>query len=243
MLDLPAAARLGCWLNAWIAGRASADAAITGITGGTAKASFSGLLSEPAASLPPALLLGEVRRHGVARASVALPLPGDLVGLGGPSAFNLDAVDAGQAVLLVGTGLGLVPSVGRTTTTWVASAANPPTHLPDVASADRELKQHLLAAADCLAALDVAAWSPDAADAVLNLSAPMAYDEVMFGSAVAARLVTSGLRCTEIVRVALRDDGGSLTAASSTRRREALLPLRRAALSAIVTGCSSVDGR
>jgi hypothetical protein len=174
--------------------------------------------------------------------SVALPLPGDLVGLGGPSAFNLDAVDAGQAVLLVGTGLGLVPAIGAPTT-WVAGAANPPVHLPDVASADRELKQHLLSAADCLAALDVAAWSPDAADAVLNLSAPVGYDEVMFGSAVAARLVTSGVRCTEIVRLALRDDGGSLTASSSTRRRQALLPLRRAALSAIVAGCSSVDGR
>jgi len=242
MLDLPAAARLGCWLNAWIAGRASADATITGITGGTGKASFSGLLAESAASLPPALLLREVRRRKVARASVALPLPGDLVGLGGPGAFNLDAVDAGQAVLLVGTGLGLVPSLGPTTN-WVASAADPPSHLPDVASADRELKQHLLGAADCLAALDVAAWSPDAADAVLNLSAPVDYDEVMFGSAVAARVVTSGLRCYEIVRLALRDDGGSLTAAASSRRREALLPLRRAALSAIVAGCSSVDGR
>jgi hypothetical protein len=112
-----------------------------------------------------------------------------------------------------------------------------------VATADRELKEGLISAAATLAALDVASWSPDAADALMNLRAPVSFDAPMtFGSAVAARLVSSALRCVEIVRMALSDDGGALTAAESASRREALIPLRRASHAALVAACSSLDG-
>jgi hypothetical protein len=239
---VPPAARLGCWLNAWIAGRTSADEAITGITAGRETVSFRGL--EPELDLPPAMMLGEIRRREVTRVTVALPVPGDLTGLGGPSEFNVGALDAGQAVLLSGAGLGLVPASQPGATTWVAAPANPPPYLPDVATADRELKQGLVTAATNLAELDVASWSPDAADALMNLRAPASFDAPMtFGSAVAARLVASALRCVEIVRMALSDDGGALTAAESASRREALVPLRSASHAALVAACSSLDGR
>lgn len=235
MFVVPPAARLGCWLNAWIAGRTSADEAITGITAGGGTVAFRGL--GPDVDLPPAMMLGELRRREVTRVTVALPVPGDLTGLGGPSEFNVGALDAGQAVLLSGVGLGMVPASRPGTTTWVAAPANPPPYLPDVATADRELKAGLLAAATELARLDVSSWSPDSADALMNLRAPASFDAPMtFGSAVAARLVASALRCVEIVRMALRDDGGALTAAESARRREALVPLRSASHAAHVKG-------
>jgi hypothetical protein len=239
---VPSAARLGCWLNAWIAGRTSADEAITGITAGRESVSFRGL--EPQLDLAPAMMLGEIRRREVDRVTVALPVPGDLTGLGGPSEFNLGALDAGQAVLLCGAGIGMVPDTRPGATTWVAAPANPPTYLPDLATADRGLRDGLLSAADTLSRLDVASWSPDAADALMNLRAPATFDAPMtFGSAVAARVVASALRCVEIVRLALRDDGGALTAAESARRREALFPLRHASHVALVAACSSLDGR
>jgi hypothetical protein len=238
---VPAAARLGCWLNAWIAGRVPADEAITGITAGRETVAFRGL--EPDLDLAPAMLLGEIRRREVTRVTVALPVPGDLTGLGGPSEFNMGALDAGQAVLLSGAGLGMVPDSRPGETTWVAGAADPPAYLPDLATADRALRQGLVSAADALAGLDVAAWSPDAADALLNLRAPATFDAPMtFCSAVAARVVASALRCLEIVRVALRDDGGALTAAESASRREALAPLRNVSHTALVGACSSLDG-
>jgi hypothetical protein len=242
VLVVPSAARLGCWLNAWIAGRTSADEAITGITAGREGVAFRGL--EPERDLPPAMLLGEIRRREVTRVTVALPVPGDLTGLGGPDEFNLGALDVGQAVLLSGTGIGMVPDATAGATTWLARPADPPPYLPDLATADRDLRAGLLSAADTLARLDVASWSPDAADAVLNLRAPATFDAPMtFCSAVAARLVASALRCVEIVRLALGDDGGALTAAESASRREALVALRHASSSALVAACSSLDGR
>jgi hypothetical protein len=238
---VPPAARLGCWLNAWLAGRTSADEAITGITAGRENVSFRGL--EPELDLAPAMMLGEIRRRDVARVTVALPVPGDLVGLGGPSEFNVGALDAGQAVLLAGVGLGLVPESLPGATTWVAAPADPPAYLPDVATADRALRSALICAADTLAGLDVASWSPQAADALLNLRAPAGFDAPMtFGSGAAARVVASALRCAEIVRLALRDEGGALTATESARRRDALLPLRQASSAALVAACSSLDG-
>ncbi len=242
MLVVPPAARVGCWLNAWISGRSSADDAISGIAAGDTAISFRGL--DATVDLSPAMLLGEIRRRSVTRAIVALPTPGDLVGLGGPSSFNGAALELGQAVILSGADLGMVPSSGSGEKTWVTGLAWPPAYLPDVASADRALKESLISAAGQLAALDVASWSPDAADAIMNLRAPATWDTAMsFGSPAAARVVTSGLRSLEIVRLALRDEGGALTAAAAANRRAALAPLRRASHHAVVAGCSWLDGR
>ena len=241
MFAVPSAARLACWLNAWLCGRESADDVIDGLVAGDAQVDFDGLAPDP---LSPALLLGELRRIRVRRVSVTLPSAGDLVGLGGPPDFNTDALTAGEAVILHGPGLGLVPRrVGRAVH-WAAAQARPPTYLPDVATADRDLRQALAQAATDLATLDVASWSPDVADALLNLRQPKQLDmPVAFASPAAAHTALSGLRCLDIVSLALRDDGGSLSSSEATRRREALIPLERAARAAVVAACSSCDGR
>jgi hypothetical protein len=241
MLRIPAAARLACWLNAWITGRVSADAAIGGIGAGDSTVGFRGL--DPETDLAPAMLLGEIRRRRVTRASLALPYPGDLLGLGGPSEFNTAALEAGQAIVLWGIDLGIVPLPRRVDTVWEARPADPPGYLADVRSADRGLNECLLSVADRLAGLDVASWSPDAADALLNLRKANSWDDSMtFCSRAAAGLVTRGLRCIEIVRLALRDEGGALSATQAAERRSALAPLRKAAQEAVIAGCSSLDG-
>jgi hypothetical protein len=192
--------------------------------------------------LTPALALGELRRLGVHRASASLPRPGDLLGLGGPADFNLDALAAGEAVVLHGPGLGLLPTVTGHAVQWRAVEATPPTYVPEVADADRELRARLIEAADRLAALDVASWNPDAADALLNLRAPMTFDTPMpFASGPTAHAFICGLRGMQIVALATRDEGGCLSVHDVERRREHLAALERASRAAVVAACSAVE--
>ena len=166
MLLVPPAARVASWLNAWLCGGASADAVIGGLN---AAGSAEFALPDGSAPMSAALLLGELRRQGAARASLALPVPGDPLGLGGPPEFNVDAVDTGEAVVVHGPDIGFVPVVGGDHVRWRGGAAIPPAYLPDIASADTQLRAAVLEAAERLAELDVAAWGPDVADALMNL--------------------------------------------------------------------------
>ncbi|MDP9318578.1 MAG: hypothetical protein M3O94_05780, partial [Actinomycetota bacterium] len=127
MLSLAASARVACWVNAWLTSRESSDAAISGFCDRGGAAEFVG--PDPASRLPPALFLGEIRRWGVRRASSALPVPGDPLGLGGPATFNTDVLDAGEGVVLHGPDLGLVPSRTGGVTVWHVSPARQPTYL------------------------------------------------------------------------------------------------------------------
>ena len=76
----------------------------------------------------------------------AFPVEGDPVGLGGPPAFNADALEAGEAVVVAGTGLGLVPHRTGAAVVWTAHPAGP-RQLPDVGEADRALRAALLESA------------------------------------------------------------------------------------------------
>ena len=240
MFTVPLAARTASWLNAWLDGRVSADAVIDGMTGRSAVVDIQGLDEAEPLSLP--LALGRLRRLGVHRVSACLPRPGDLLGLGGPAGFNIEALEAGQAVVLHGPGLGLLPGVTGSAVRWRVAEATPPAYLPEVGEADRELRASLVDAAERLAALDVAAWSPEAADALMNLRAPSEFDAAMsFPNGQAARAFVSGLRGMEIFALATRDDGGSLSAHEAARRIEHLRPLERASRAAVVAACSAVD--
>ena len=57
-------------------------------------------------ALPLGLALGTLRHLGISGVASALPAPGDPVGLRGPAAFNAAALEAGEAVLFEGTGVG-----------------------------------------------------------------------------------------------------------------------------------------
>lgn len=242
MLALPSCARVACWLNAWLARRESADEVIGGLLNGQARVEF----VEPVQgrALPPALVLGELSRLGVRRVSASLPTPGDLTGLGGPAAFNADALEVGEAVIWHEAAVGFVPFSVGASTSWRGSTATPPTYLPDIGTADRDLRHALIEASRTLAALDVTSWNPDVADALLNPWAGVGdATRLPFSSPLAARTATTAVRCGQIVDLACRDDGGALSSRQADQRRDALLPLRRAARAAVVAACSSVDGR
>ena len=214
------------------------------ISGLNASGSAEFAMTDGSAPLPAALLLGEVRRWGAMRASLALPVPGDLVGLGGPAEFNADALDAGQAVVVHGPDIGLVPVARGQHERWRGSAAAPPSYLPDVASADAQLRAAVRDAADRLADLDVAAWGPDVADALMNLRSRSRFSAPMwFGSARATEAAAAALRILEVADVADRVESGPLTASESAARAEAMRSLTAAARQALVAACSATEGR
>lgn len=107
------------------------------------------------------------RRHRT-RCGVPRRGQGDPVGLGGPREFNTEALEAGEAVVVEGVGLGLVPQRTGAAVVWTARPARR-RQLPDVGEADRALRAALIATADALAALEVARWRPEVADQLLDL--------------------------------------------------------------------------
>ena len=170
------------------------------------------------------------------RVSLALPAPGDLVGLGGPASFNVAATDAGEAV--VAGSFGLVPEVDARTVVWRAYPAD---RVPwvDERETAAELKVALADVTRRLVDLDVAAWQPDIPDLLLNLRhrtplpLPPGYDARRVETAERAVL------CLDILALARSGDGGAVTAYEMQHRRAALDDLARATRRALVGACSS----
>lgn len=114
--------------------------------------------------------LANLRVDGLSELRLALPAPGDPLGLSGPAEFNSAAVDAGQAAIAVlpDRRLGLVPSPDLRGSSYVGVRLD--VHetgpvrqdLPSVAEAERELSDAVRSATDALAAVDGPARSrPD----------------------------------------------------------------------------------
>ena len=106
--DLPVSALLALWFTAWCEGRASLDETRDAVVAGDAAHHVVGLPGSDDA-VPLILALGALRAEGATAAGLALPVPGDPLGLGGPPAFNAEALEAGEAVVLAEAELGLVP--------------------------------------------------------------------------------------------------------------------------------------
>lgn len=97
------AIELATWGNAWLAGHVGLDDAVDAIEDITGPGVVAGLPGEPAElSLRHTLAL--LRQAGLRTLRLALPAPGDPLGLAGPADFNIDAIDAGKAVIAVGAG-------------------------------------------------------------------------------------------------------------------------------------------
>ena len=235
---LPDSVRFTLWFTAWCAGSASLDVARDAIVGDDAAHDVVGLPGREHESVPLILALGALRAERAAGAGVALPVPGDPVGLGGPPAFNAEALEAEEAVVLDGADLGLVPARAGAGVVWRGLPAYERRQLPDLAEADTGLRAALPQAADALAALDVARWRPEVADELMALRRTQPLDVPGDMDPRAQRTLATALRCSRIVELALADDGGALTAGEAERRRAALLPLDRAARRAMVAACA-----
>jgi hypothetical protein len=226
---LPTAAVVAWWGTAWLRGHVGADHLLDAV--GEDERLHR---SADGASLVDAL--GRLRAAGATGCGLALPVEGDPLGLGGPASFNALALEVGQAVVCAEAGTALVPEEGIEVVTWQVVPASR-RQLPDVGEADRELRGATLAAADGLAALDVARWRPEAADLFLGGAAEPP-DAPPGTPSRCVDMARRALVAQSVVDLALSDDGGAVSAGEAARRRDALLPLERAARRALVAACS-----
>lgn len=215
--SLPVSARLAWHATAWLRGHESTDELTS---------SF-GLDLEQ---------LAELRRSGVDGVGLALPRPGDLLGLGGPAELNAAAVDAGEAV--IGRGVALVPRHQGSALWWERYDAAP-RQVPDLGEADRALRAGTLTAADTLARLDVAHWQPQLADEFLDLARPDGLTGPVGIPAAAVSLAGRAGRAMRIAELGLADEGGATGSTEMAARRDVLVALERTARRALVAACSA----
>lgn len=227
---LPASALLCTWLEAVRTGRAGPDDLEDTVRGEDPRHLVAGL--------PGAVELRELPKTLRAAPSLALPAPGDPVGLGGPAEFNLAAIEAGEAVV-VGS-VGLVPELDARTVLWRAFDVAPVPYV-DERETGIELRTALVEVTSRLVQLDVAAWQPEIPDLLMNLRRR---PRLPLPPGLAPRQVETierALLCLEIVRLAVDVDGGTVTSYELTQRRDALADLGRAARRALVGACSGRD--
>lgn len=233
---LPVSATLAWWATAWLRGDAVPDLVLDAVIGEDATHAVAGAPGEDG-SVTLLAALAALRRAGATGFGLALPAPGDPVGLGGPPAFNAAVLDAGEGVVVSGCQLGLVPTRVGASVVWEVSPAQR-RMLPDVGEADRALRAGLLAAADALARLDVARWRPEVADELMDLRHPHPVDAPPGVPPRCLELAGRALRALTVVDLALEDDGAAVSASEITLRREALTPLERAGRHALTAACS-----
>ncbi|NUR88129.1 MAG: hypothetical protein HOY71_28920, partial [Nonomuraea sp.] len=140
--ESPISPALVAWGNAWLSGNASFDEAVDQIQ------AVAGPTMVDNAPLTARLV--DLRlTQGLREVRLALPAPGDPLGLSGPPDFNAAALEAGQAVICVlgDRNVGLVPSPdrrgssyeGTQFTTYPAGPGR--ADLPSLSEAERELSQ------------------------------------------------------------------------------------------------------
>lgn len=234
---LPLSARFALWFSAFAAGRASLDEARDRVVEDDAAHDVIGLPGQDG-PVPMILALGLLRVEGATSAGLALPAPGDPLGLAGPASFNSEVLDSGEGVVLDGADLGLVPHRVGAGVQWQAMPATSVRQLPDPSEADVMLRQALLGATEALVELEVARWRPEVADELMALRRHTDLQLPGGMAPRAVRLASLASRCRVIVELALEDEGGALTAAEADTRRQALMPLDHAARRGLVAACS-----
>ncbi len=225
--------RLAWWGTAWLRGHVVSDQMVDGVLGDDAVHLVCGVDGGE----PLVLGLGRLRTAGATGFGLALPVAGDPLGLGGPSAFNTAALAAGEAVVTTGADVGLVPARVGASVTWTEHPAQR-RQVPDVGEADRALRSALLETADELARLDVARWRPEVADELIDLRHPQPVKAPPGVPSRCLALAGRGIQAMTIVELALVDDGSALTAQEAEQRRGTLVPLERAGRRALVAACS-----
>ncbi|SEG74946.1 hypothetical protein SAMN05444920_104226 [Nonomuraea solani] len=115
-----------------------------------------------AGDVPLRKYLANLRVGGLTELRLALPAPGDPLGLSGPATFNSAAVDVGQAAIAVlgDRNVGLVPGPDRRGSSYVGVRlelhdSGPVRHdLPSLAEAERELSDAIRSATEALTSVD-----------------------------------------------------------------------------------------
>jgi hypothetical protein len=115
-----------------------------------------------AGDVPLRKYLANLRSDGLRELRLALPAPGDPLGLSGPASFNSAAVDVGQAAIVVlqDRNLGLVPGPDRRGSSYVGvrldvhDSGPVRRDLPSLSEAERELSDAMRSATEALTSVD-----------------------------------------------------------------------------------------
>lgn len=238
--ELPLVVTAAWWFHGWLGGRASADEVLEHLGRHSPVHTLAGSIARATPGAGDGLVdaLATLQLSGASGVACALPVPGDPAGLRGPADLNREATEAGGLLLGLGSDLALVPDTVGQGTAWHVRRANP--RPPgDLGEADRRLRSVLIEAADRLAALEVASWSPDAVDEVLNLHHTEELEVPANVPPRAAALAERSLRLLRVVDVAYEDGtGGAVSAHEAMARQDALDDLERAARHALQAAAS-----
>jgi hypothetical protein len=261
MRDLPRCAALAAWGSAVLAGTASIDDAVSAVQGTDLPHTVD--LSNLPFEAPVDGLVGlfaALRRAGVQRLRMVLPVEGDLAGLPGPPHFNAAALDVGECVVSDdGLPCGLVPVIVRhgpageepaddeldstVSVLWVGL----PTHrcapgggLADLSESRRALLTTLQEASSTLEHLQVTAWTADpVADLDHVRQRSVSADMPPGTPSRAASVLDLAWRVRAVVEIAAQNDGGAITTFESEQRRHALRRLDVASRHAVVAAVNA----
>ncbi|GAA4239468.1 hypothetical protein GCM10022254_59700 [Actinomadura meridiana] len=240
------ATALVAWGNAWLTGHVGLDEAVDAVE----KSCGPQILDGRPAETTLRRGLGDLRVAGMSALRLALPQPGDPLGLTGPPDLNRAAIDAGAAVIAVlgDRTMGLVPSedlrgssyVGVRWTTHGAAPGMP--DVPSLAEADRQLTLAMRDATETLLTVDdVTGAAPEVTDALAALRDPGRGDHPLAPGYPprAHRLAALAGRLSLVVDLARRMDDGGLSSDQMQRRGAALRLLDGAVRRALVAACNS----
>lgn len=262
MLELPRCVRLAAWAGAVLTRRVSGEDAVRAITGQdephavvTESAEKAGLA---AAAVPRAgltQLFEALAQVGCRQLRLALPVPGDVLGLPGPPAFNQAAVVAGECVLAGpgrgGEWWGLIPEVTAFGSRWepghlvawqVHRVPTPLLAEGGLGEIERELRIALAEGATALSRLDVARWRDDAAERITEIREgslprgtlpPTAHPR-------SVQVLSTAARVRAIVRLASDDDGGAINSWEAQRRAQTLRELEQVSRRAVVAAVNAL---
>lgn len=237
---------LVAWGNAWLTGHVGLDEAVDAVerSGGPQ------ILGGAPAEVTLRRGLGDLRVGGLTALRLALPEPGDPLGLAGPPAFNGAAIEAGAAVVAVlgERAMGLLPAEDRRGSSYVGvrwttheASAGPP-DVPSLAEADRRLTLAMRDATEALLTVDgFAGVPPEIADALVDLRDPDRGGHPLAPGYPqrAHRVAALAGRLSLIVDLARQMDDRGLSADQTRRRGEALRLLDGAVRCALVAACNS----
>ena len=241
-MALPRSALLALWTGACLRGSVGPDDAAVAIRGEDPQHLVLGWPAHPE-PMDLSLLPAAISSLDEPSIRLALPVPGDLLGLAGPPGFNGAALESGEAVVVAGAGstYGLVPSEDARTVLWHCQPVDVPA-LHDPGEASRALRQVLLGATAELVRLDVASWQPEIPDLMLNLARRPALPLPPGTPNAHVETLERAVLCTDIVALARSDDGGAVSSHEMAARAGCLTDLDAAARRAIVAVCSASLG-
>jgi hypothetical protein len=245
-------AALVAWGNAWLTGHVGLDEAVDVVERLDGPHVVAGL-PDQSGETPLRAGLAALRVAGLSALRLALPAPGDPLGLTGPPEFNTAAIEAEEAVLArVGDQtFGLIPAEDRRGSSYVGTrwtvheARAAVADAPLLPEADHRLTLAVREATEALLSVDgTTEWRPEIAEALGALRDSHHHEQVGGLApgypARAHRVAALAGRLAVVVDLARATESTALSAAQIRRRTEVLRDLDRAVRRARVAACNSV---